>query len=230
LGNSIRLRAPDGWRSFTVAGIYREYGSDRGTVLMHRAHYLRTWHDEAVTSLGLYLRAGYQDRDVIDALRETTRNSQALLIRSSRELRDLSMEIFERTFAITRVLYWLASIVAMVGLFAALLAHGLERSRQLALLRALGLTPRGAGALISVQALLLGIVAGLAAIPAGLLTAAVLVLVINRRAFGWHIDLNVSGGPILNALLISIAAALLASIYPAMRAAMPRIAAGLREE
>ena len=230
LGNSIPLRAPDGWRSFTVAGIYREYGSDRGTILMHRAQYLRTWHDEAVTSLGLYLRAGYRDRDVIDALREATRNSQALLIRSSRELRDLSMEIFERTFAITRVLYWLASIVAMVGLFAALLAHGLERSRQIALLRALGLTPRGAGALISVQALLLGIVAGLAAIPAGLLTAAVLVLVINRRAFGWHIDLNVSGGPILNALLIAIAAAFLASIYPAMRAAMPRIAAGLREE
>ncbi len=213
-----------------MAGIYREYGSDRGTVLMHRNDYLRIWHDEAVTSLGLYLRAGYQDQEVIDALHEATRNSQALLIRSSRELRELSMDIFERTFAITSVLYWLASIVAMLGLFAALLAHGLERSRQTALLRALGLTPRGASALIGVQAMLLGVVAGLAAIPAGLLTAAVLVLVINRRAFGWHIDLHVSGGPIVNALLIAIAAAFLASLYPALRAAKPRLAAGLREE
>ena len=230
IGDSLRLRTPDGWHPFAVAGIYREYGSERGTVLMHRAHYRRIWHDDAVTSLGLYLRAGHGDREVIEALRETTRNTQALLIRSNRELRQLSMDIFERTFAITRVLYWLAAIVAMVGLFAALLAHGIERSRQTALLRALGLTPRGAGALIGVQAMLLGIVAGLAAIPAGLLTAAVLVLVINRRAFGWHIDLHVSAGPIVNALLIAIAAAFLASIYPALRAATPRIAAGLREE
>ena len=167
---------------------------------------------------------------MVAAARDATRNSQGLLIRSNRELRELSMEIFERTFAITRVLYWLAAIVAMVGLFAALLALGIERSRQTALLRALGLTPRGAGALIGVQATLLGIVAGIAAIPAGLLTAAVLVLVINRRAFGWHIDLHVTAEPIVNALLMAIGAALLASIYPALRAANPRIARGLREE
>ena len=140
------------------------------------------------------------------------------------------MDVFERTFAITRVLYWLAAIVATVGLFAALLAHGIERSRQTALLRALGLTPLGASALAVVQALVLGIVAGLAAIPAGLLTAAVLVLVINRRAFGWHIDLHVTGGPIINALLMAIAAAILASLYPALCAATPRIAPSLREE
>jgi putative ABC transport system permease protein len=230
VGNSLPLRSPGGWRSFVVAGIYREYGSDRGTVLIHRTHYSRIWHDDAVTSLGLYLSAGHGDREVIDALRETTLNNQVLLIRSNRELRQLSMDIFERTFVITRVLYWLAAIVAMVGLFAALLAHGIERSRQTALLRALGLTPRGASALIGAQAMLLGVVAGLAAIPAGLLTAAVLVLVINRRAFGWHIDLHLSSGPIVNALLIAVTAAFLASLYPALRAATPRLAPGLREE
>jgi putative ABC transport system permease protein len=230
VGGALSLQTPVGWRSFDVAGIYREYGSDRGTVLMHRAHYRRIWHDDAVTSFGLYLSTTRRDDEVINALREATQDHQALLIRSNRELRAMSMEIFERTFAITRVLYWLAAIVATVGLFAALLAHGLERARQTALLRALGLTPLGASALTGVQALLLGIVAGLAAIPAGLLTAAVLVLVINRRAFGWHIDLHVTSGPIVNALLMAIAAAMLASLYPALRAATPRIAPGLREE
>jgi putative ABC transport system permease protein len=227
---TLSLQTPAGWRSFEVAGIYREYGSDRGTVLMHRAHYRRIWHDDAVTSFGLYLNPGRDDSEVIEALRAATDGRQALLIRSNRELRALSMDVFERTFAITRVLYWLAAIVATVGLFAALLAHGIERSRQTALLRALGLTPLGASALAVVQALVLGIVAGLAAIPAGLLTAAVLVLVINRRAFGWHIDLHVTGGPIINALLMAIAAAILASLYPALCAATPRIAPSLREE
>jgi len=230
VGDSLALRTPTGERAFRIAGTYREYGTDRGTVLMHRATYEAIWHDVAITSLGLYLQAGVSDHDLIATLRGATADQQALLIRSNRDLRALSMNIFDRTFAITRVLYWLAAIVAAVGLFAALLAHGIDRARQNALLRALGLTPRGAATFISAQGLLLGIVAAIAAIPAGLLTAAVLVLVINRRAFGWHIDLHVSGAPIVNALLIGILAALLASILPALRAARPQIAAALREE
>ncbi|HZF27426.1 MAG TPA: FtsX-like permease family protein [Steroidobacteraceae bacterium] len=230
VGDSLALQTPDGPRPFVVAGVYREYGSDRGTVLMHRAQYREIWHDEAVTSLGLYLVPGHSDHELIAALRSATADQQALLIRSNRELRALSLDIFERTFAITSVLYWLAAVVAAVGLFAALLAHGIERTRQTALLRALGLTPRGAAAFTCAQGLLLGIVAAVAAIPAGLLTAAVLVLVINRRAFGWHIDLHVSSGPIVNALLIGILAALLACIFPALRAARPQVAVALREE
>ena len=230
VGDALTLQTPAGPRSFPIAGIYREYGSDRGTLLMHRQQYREIWHDAAITSLGLYLEPGRSDDELIAALRKASEGQQALLIRSNRELRALSMDIFERTFAITRVLYWLAAIVAAVGLFAALLAHALERARQTALLRALGLTPRGAAIFLSAQGLLLGIVAALAAIPAGILTAAVLVLVINRRAFGWHIDLHVSGGPIVNALLIGVLAALLAGIVPALRAARPQVATALREE
>ena len=112
---------------------------------------------------------------------------------SNAEVRDISMRIFERTFVITRVLYWLAAGVAAIGLVSALLAWELERSRELAIVRALGLTPRGAGALIEAQTGFMGLAAFLAAIPAGLLTAVLLITVINRRAFGWQIELHVTG-------------------------------------
>jgi putative ABC transport system permease protein len=230
VGQSLALHTQSGWRSFSIAGVYRDYGTDRGIVLMQRRHYSDAWRDDAVTSLGLYLAPGYSDETVIAAIRAATADRQSLLIRSNRELRALSMSIFERTFAITTVLYWIAALVAAVGLFAALLALGIERSRETALLRALGLTPRGAGVFVGAQALLLGAIAGIASIPAGLLSAAVLVLVINRRAFGWHIDLQVDAAPILGALLIALVAALLASLYPALRAAGPQVAAALREE
>ena len=100
------------------------------------------------------------------------------------------MSIFERTFVITRVLYWLAAGVAAIGLVSALLAWELERARELALLRTLGVTPGGSALLVIAQTLFMGVAAFLAAVPAGLLTALVLTEVINRRAFGWHIDLH----------------------------------------
>ena len=69
------------------------------------------------------------------------------------------MDIFERTFTITRVLYWLAAGVAALGLVSALLAWQLERARELALLRSLGVTPRGAARLIIAQTLFMGVAA-----------------------------------------------------------------------
>jgi putative ABC transport system permease protein len=140
------------------------------------------------------------------------------------------MRIFERTFVITRVLYWLAAGVAAVGLVSALLAWELERSRELAILRSLGLTPRGTALLVLAQTTFMGLAALLAAIPAGLLTALVLTGVINRRAFGWQIDLHLAPAQFTDALWLALAAALAAGVYPAWRSAHAPLANGLREE
>jgi putative ABC transport system permease protein len=140
------------------------------------------------------------------------------------------MSIFERTFVITRVLYWLAAGVAAIGLVSALLAWELERARALALLRTLGVTPWGTALLVSAQTLFMGAVAFLAAVPAGLLTALVLTQVINRRAFGWQIDLHLAAPQFTNALVLALAAALAAGAYPAWRSARAPLARGLREE
>ena len=73
-------------------------------------------------------------------------------------------------------------------------------------------------------------VALVAAIPAGLLTALVLIDVINRRAFGWQIDLHVTAAQFTNALVLALVAALLAGVYPAWRVARAPIAGEIREE
>jgi len=213
-----------------VAGVYREYGNDRGEVLMSLAAYRRLFLDEGVGTLGLYLAPGADAAQAVAALRRAAAGRQALLIRSNAELRALSMRIFERTFVITRVLYWLAAGVAAVGLLSALLAWELERTRQLAILRALGLTPGRTALLVLAQTSFMGLAALVAVIPAGLLTALVLIEVINRRAFGWQIDLHLGAAQFTNALWLALAASLAAGLYPAWRSARLTLAGGLREE
>ena len=63
-----------------------------------------------------------------------------------------------------------------------------------------------------------------------LLTALVLTEVINRRAFGWEIGLHLRAAQFSQALLLALAAALAAALYPAWRSARMPLAAGLREE
>jgi len=228
--DTLTLTTAAGPRAFAVAGVYREYGNDRGEVLMSLGTYQRLWADEAISGLGIYLAPGVEARRAVGELRAAAGGRQALLIRSNADIRALSMGIFERTFVITRVLYWLAAGVAAVALVSALLAWELERSRELAILRSLGLTPWGTALLVLAQTTFMGVAALAAAIPAGLLTALVLTGVINRRAFGWQIGLHLTPAQFTDALWLALGAALAAGVYPAWRSARAPLAQGLREE
>jgi putative ABC transport system permease protein len=230
VGDALTLPTDSGPRSFRIAGVYREYGNDRGTIRISLPVYRRFWHDDGITAMGFYLAPGTSLDAVEASFRAAARGKQSLYIRSNADLRNLSMSIFERTFVITRVLYWLAAGVAAIGLVSALLAWELERAREIAILRSLGLTPGGAGLLIEGQTGFMGLVALVAAIPAGLLTAVLLIDVINRRAFGWRIDVHLSMAQFGNALLLALVAALVAGLYPARRVAVATIAADIREE
>jgi putative ABC transport system permease protein len=230
VGDRLKLHTADGERPFEVAGVYREYGNDQGSMLMNRAVYSRLWHDDAVTAIGIYLKPGTDPPTAKTLVREALRHRQSLAMTSNYEVRAISMRIFERTFVITRVLYWLTAGVAAIGLISALLAWELERSRELAIVRALGLTPRGAGGLIEVQTGFMGFVAFLAAIPAGVLTAVLLITVINRRAFGWQIDFHITAQQFVNAFAVAMIAALVAGLYPAWRMSRAPLASDIREE
>ena len=100
---------------------------------------------------------------------------------ANRALRDASLEIFDRTFAITGVLRLLAFVVAFIGVLSALMALQLERRRELGVLRAHGMIPRQLWELVITQTGLMGIVAGLLAVPAGLVLAVVMIFVVRNN-------------------------------------------------
>lgn len=229
-GERLSLLTASGPRDFPIAGIYHEYGSGLGSAMISLSNYRRLWHDPAVTAVGLYLEPGVNAAQEVPRLEAAVRARQALLMRSNAQIRSMSLAIFDRTFIITRVLYWLAAAIAAIGLVSALLAWELDRTRELSILRALGLTPRGTAALVVAQTLFMGGVALLAAIPAGLIIAVVLTKVIDRRAFGWHITMHLHTAQFLNALALALVAALIAGLYPAWRAGAGPIAAQMREE
>ncbi|HXS20382.1 MAG TPA: FtsX-like permease family protein [Steroidobacteraceae bacterium] len=229
-GETLSLVTPSGPRKFPIAGVYREYGSGLGSAMMSREVYRRLWHDDAITAVGLYLGNGVDAAQEIPRLQAAAAGTQALLIRSNAGVRAMSLDIFDRTFIITRVLYWLAAAIAAIGMVSALLAWELDRAREISVLRALGLTPRGAAALVEAQTVFMGGAALLAALPAGLIIAVVLTKIIDRRAFGWHIEMHLRAAQFANALALALAAALLAGLYPAWRAALGPIAGQMREE
>ena len=229
-GDTLNLLTRLGERPFGIAATYQSYDAGSASVFMSRATYIKHWNDQTIDTLGIYLEPDADIDTVMLELERTSSGKQTILVRSNRDLRDISLQIFDRTFVITNVLYWLAVGVAIIGILGAMLALQLERARELAVLRALGMTPGQLGGMVTLQTGLIGLLSGIAAIPLGLFMAWILIDVINRRSFGWSMDIQISPDVPPTALALSVGAALLAGIYPAYRAARAQPALAMREE
>lgn len=228
VGDSITLRTARGPVTLPVAAVFRDYGSDRGMLMLSYEGYTRLFRDSTVTTMALILEPEADRQEVIRRLRDATAAQQALSIRSNRAVGEASLVVFDRTFAITEVLRLLALIVAFVGVLSALMALQLERGRELGVLRANGLTPRQVWAMVSSQTGLMGVASGLMALPMGLILAVLMIEFVNRRSFGWSIDLAVPPDVLAQAVGLALAASLLAGIYPSYRMARTSPAEALR--
>ena len=229
-GERLTLRTAAGPRAFEVAGVYRDYESTRGTLLMSRTTFLRHWPERGVSGIGVYLHAGREAGQSVERIRALLPGDREIVLRSSGAIRQASLETFDRTFTITGVLRLLACTVAFLGVWSALVALSLERAREVAVLRALGLTRGEVFVLVQGQTGLLGLIAGLLSVPVGLGVALILVLVINRRSFGWSLSLHVDPMLATQAVGLALLAALLAGLVPAWRMARGAPARGLRAE
>ena len=230
-GDRIDLFTTEGWRGYEIGGVFQDYGSDGGTVILPRPIYAALWDDPGVSSIGVVLAADTDAEALserIDAVLSDL--DQPVTMQTNRAIRELSLEIFDRTFTITKVLRLLAIGVAFVGILSALMALELERAKDYAVLRATGMTRGQLRKLILLQTSAMGIAAGLLAIPLGLGMGDLLIQVINLRSFGWTMPMQVTTDTLLSGVLLAWIAAVIAGLYPALRAARAQPARALREE
>jgi putative ABC transport system permease protein len=190
-GDILRVPTPAGVQTLTIAGIFADYGNERGSIMVERAH-LRAWMgDDRVTNVSLWLKPGV-DADGVRS--ELLGEFSGLAIFTNVKLRAEVLRIFRQTFAITYALEVIAVLVAVVGLALTLTSVLLDRRVELTTLRALGFTRRE---LAGAAALEGGVVAA-AAVAGGLVLSValgwLLIYVINKQSFGWTLGFAVPWG------------------------------------
>lgn len=229
-GGEIRLVTGQGEQTFPVIGIYYDYASVQGTVIMTLEVYRGYWNENEVNAIAIKLAPGQNPDEVTRTLQAALTPLQQLSIRPNQALRQEALEVFDRTFAITTALQILATVVAFIGVLSALLSLQLEKQRELGILRAVGLTGRQMRTLVLLETGLMGSVAAVLSMPTGFILALILIFIINQRAFGWTLQLQTSLPPFAQAIIIALAAALLAGIYPAIKMSQMVTAEALRGE
>ncbi|MCB9451024.1 MAG: FtsX-like permease family protein [Anaerolineaceae bacterium] len=228
--NTLTLLTDQGAHTFTVAGVFYDYSTDQGTVLMADSVYRTFYDDPYITSLGLFLKPGVSPESVVDTLQTATLVGYDLQVQSYATLRNGVFAVFDRAFSITVALQVLATVVAFIGILSALLALQLEHTRQYGVMRAVGMIPGQLWRFTLIQTGLMGVTAGLLALPIGFVMSLVLIYVINVRSFGWTMALALGPSEFASAFLVAVVAALVAGVYPAWRLGRLVTAEALRSE
>jgi putative ABC transport system permease protein len=176
--------------AFTVAGVWRDYARPQGAVVIERERYLALTGDRTATTAAIWLAPGAEANDLRQAIVREIPGGTGLEIVSPAAIRQVSLHLFDRTFAVTYALELAAVVIGLCGLSSSFGALVLARRREFGVLRHIGMTRRQIGAMLATEGLLLSGIGLVAGLGLGYLISLILIRVVNRQSFHWGMDLS----------------------------------------
>jgi putative ABC transport system permease protein len=217
------------FNEFVVAGVWRDYGRQFGAVQMQLADYQRLTGDTSVNNLAVWLGSGVTLDAAMANLRQLPFGA-ALEISKSRDMRALSLEIFDRSFAVTYLLEIVAVVIGLLGVAASFSAQTLARAKEFGMLRHIGVMRRqilfmlaAEGGLLTALGIVLGFVLGWA-------ISLILVFIVNPQSFHWTMQLHLPWGWLTMVAVIMLASAAMTALIAGRRAVSGNVIRAVRED
>jgi putative ABC transport system permease protein len=230
LGGIVQLPLGGARPSFRVAGVWRDYAHGFGAVVISRPAYVTATGDRSATESSVWLTEHAAPATVEAALRACFERGDSPEITTSTAVRDRSLQIFDRAFAITYALEAIAVMIGLAGVSFAAGSTALARRSEFGMLRHIGMLRRQVVGILASEGLLLCMFGVLYGLTLGTVLSLVLVYVVNRQSFNWSIDLAV---PVWQLTLLSatlIAAAALTAIWSGRAATSQEAVQAVRED
>jgi putative ABC transport system permease protein len=179
---------------FYVAGVWRDYVRQFGSVVIDHAQYVQLSGDARINDLAIWPKANADEKALQAQIRQLFSQDAALAnlveFASSAEIRGLSLKMFDRSFAVT---YWLQAVAIGIGLFGiatSFSAQVLSRRKEFGLLAHLGLTRSQILRVVALEGAAWTAIGAIAGCVLGLAVSLVLIHVVNPQSFRWTMDMS----------------------------------------
>lgn len=229
VGEKITLPLGATSSEFLVVGVWRDYGRQFGAIQMQLADYQALTGDVSVNTVALWLQAGINLDAAIAKLRQLPFGA-ALEISRSGDMRALSLEIFDRSFAVTYLLELVAVVIGLLGVAASFSAQTLARAKEFGMLRHIGVMRRqiltmlaAEGGLLTVLGIALGFILGWG-------ISLILVFIVNPQSFHWTMQLHLPWGWLAIVAVIMLVSAALTALLAGRQAVSGNVIRAVRED
>jgi putative ABC transport system permease protein len=230
VGDAIVLPLAGRMQTFTVAGLWRDYARLSGSIVISREAYREATGDSGANEGSVWLKPGVAPASVEKLLRSRLNDGDAVEITTTTALHERSLQIFDRAFAITYALEFIAVIIGLTGVSFAASSTALARRAEFGMLRHIGMLRRQILGMLADEGILtsaFGVIYGLAL---GIALSLVLVYVVNRQSFNWSIDLSVPARPLALLSLVLISAAAVTAVISGRAALSQDAVRAVRED
>lgn len=218
-GDSIVLKTPKGSRRFEVLGAYEEYTWPQGSLYIHRPVFDAEWGDASVTYLDVKFKPGADRKDVRRRLVEKLKEKHSLFVYDVDDLKRVSDTVMDNTLVLMNVQVALAIVIGFFGIVNTLLISVMQRTREIGLLRAVGMTTRQVGTMIVIESSFIALVGAVLGVLLGLAGARWPLALHVAQVAGYWLPLYVPWVTVAVAMGASVLIGAVASILPARRAA-----------
>jgi len=230
VGETASIPLAGSERSFTVAGVWRDYARQNGAIVMTRDTYRRITGDSLANDAAIWLAPG-QDRDnVAGALRRELSDAEGFEIVETGRIRALSLAIFDRTFAVTYALEAVAVLIGLFGISVGIGSQVLARRGEFGMLRHVGLTRRQVASMLALEGGLTSALGILFGFLLGGVVSLILVQVINRQSFHWSMDMHAPWLPLAVMALGLIVASAVTAVVSGRQAMGGDVVRAVRED
>ncbi len=190
VGKQVSLPIGGAGQNFVVAGVWRDYGRQFGAVQMQLSDYQALTGDMNVNTAALWLQAGVSAEQMIVELNALPFGDSVEISQSS-EIRQLSLEIFDRSFAVTYVLEAVAVFIGLLGVAASFSAQTLARAKEFGMLRHIGMLRRQIFRMLATEGGLLAVLGVMLGFIIGWGISLILVFIVNPQSFHWTMQLHI---------------------------------------
>jgi len=229
-GAVVRLPVAGRLEPFTVAGVWRDYARQQGSIVMEREVYARLTGDRNANDAALWLSPGADAAAIQDAIRARVEGGANLEMAQPGEIRASSLRVFDRTFAVTYGLEAVAVVIGLFGLSSSFGALVLARRREFGMLRHVGMTRRQVGAMLAAEGALVSALGLATGLVLGWVISLVLIHVVNRQSFHWSMDLHLPWGTLASFAAAMLGLAVLTALASGRRAMSDEAVHAVRED
>jgi len=228
-GDSLLIKTLDNEQEFKVAGVILDFYNQGLVVTGNWSDMVRLFDVNDVSTFFVSASEDSSPAEAIAQIEESYQEEYQLIIESNSSIRERADLLIDQAFMMFDVLGILAVMVAALGVMNTISMSVAERTREIGMLRSLGLTRFQVIQMILAEAGLLGIIGGILGLGFGILLTRIFLSAMGAMS-GYDLEFILPVKAMWLSIIVALTTSQLAALLPAIKASRTPVLTAIHYE
>jgi len=228
-GDKLYIKTRGGFEPFNISAVVVDFYNQGLVVTGNRQDLRRYFRSNQVSTILIKAENDTEISDLMNYIDQIYGKRYLLSLESNEVIREDIFTLLDQAFMMFDVMGVLAVIIASLGIINTLTMNIMERTQEIGMLRAIGMTRSQVIKMVLSEAGLMGVIGGLIGLVFGILLSRIFLAGMTAMS-GYKLDFSVPVEGVLIGLLIALGISQLAAFQPARKAAKTNVLEAIRYE